>query len=71
MGLFRQQHWTGLPFPPPRGLPDIAINPTSALVDGFFTSEPPGMSPCMSIGHGINEVIECLRLDCERLLLLP
>ena len=71
MGLFRQQHWTGLPFPRPRDLPDIAINPTSALVDGFFTSEPPGMSPCMSIGYGINEVIDCLRLDRERLLLLP
>ena len=72
MGFFRQQHWSGLPFPPPRDLPDIVINATSpALVDGFFTSEPPGKSSCMSIGYGVNEDVECLGLDHERLLLLP
>ena len=39
----RQKHWSGLPFPSPRALPDSGIKPTSpALADGFFTSEPPG-----------------------------
>ena len=32
-----------MPFPPPRGLPDPGIEPTSlALANGFFTTELPG-----------------------------
>ena len=46
MGFFRQEHWSGLPFPPPGDLPDPGIelaSPTSsALASGFFTTEPPG-----------------------------
>ena len=38
-GFFRQQYWSGLPFPPPRDLPDPVIKPTSpALAGGFFLS---------------------------------
>ena len=47
-GFCRQEHWTGLPFPPPRYLPNPRIQPMSpvspALAGGFFTTEPPGKS---------------------------
>ena len=29
MGFSRQEYWSGLPFPPPGGLPDPGIEPTS------------------------------------------
>ena len=42
-GIFQQEHWSGLPFPPPGDLPDPGIKPTSpTLAGGFFTTEPPG-----------------------------
>ena len=48
MGFFRQEYWSGLPFPPPEYLlnPDIKpLSPVSlALAGGFFTTEPPGKS---------------------------
>ena len=35
----------GLPFPPPRDLPNPGIEPMlPAWAGGFFTAEPPGMS---------------------------
>ena len=40
IGLSRQEHWSGLPFPPPRDLPNPGIKPTSpeppALAGGFL-----------------------------------
>ena len=46
MGFFRQEHWSGLPFPPPGDLPDPGIKPASpasaALAGRFFMAEPPG-----------------------------
>ena len=34
----RQEYWSGLPFPPPRDLPDLGIEPESpALAGSFFT----------------------------------
>jgi len=46
MGFSRQEHWSGLLFPPPGDLPDPGIKPaspvSSALAGGFFTTEPPG-----------------------------
>ena len=43
MGFFRQEYWSGLPFPSPGDLPDPGIEPMSpALAGGFFTTEPPG-----------------------------
>jgi len=42
MGFSRQEHWSGLPFPPPGDFPDPGIEPSSpALADVFFTTEPP------------------------------
>ena len=42
MGFSRQEHWSGLSCPPPEGLPDPGIKPTSlrspALAGGFFTT---------------------------------
>ena len=42
MGFSRQEHWSGLPFPPPGRLPEPGITPVSlaspALTDGFFTT---------------------------------
>ena len=39
---FRQEYWSGLPFPTPGGFPDPEIKPTSlvspTLAGGFFTS---------------------------------
>ena len=40
MGFSRQEHWSGLPCPPPGDLPDPGIKPasfmSSALGGGFF-----------------------------------
>ena len=42
MGLSWQEYWNGLPFPPPKDLPDSGIKPVSpALAGGFFTTGPP------------------------------
>ena len=44
MGFSRQEYWNRLPFPSPRDLPDLGIEPISlgspALASGFFTTEP-------------------------------
>ena len=42
--LSRQEHWSGLPCPPPGDLPDPGIEPSSPALqaDFFFTTEPPG-----------------------------
>ena len=46
IGFSRQEHWSRLPFPLPGGLSDPEIKPVlvllaaSALVGGFFTTEP-------------------------------
>ena len=49
IGLFWQEYWSGLPFPP-GNLPDSGIKLTSpvapALVGGFFTTGPPGKVLC-------------------------
>ena len=43
MGIPRQEHWSGLPFPSPGVLPDPKIKLMAPeLAGGFFTSEPPG-----------------------------
>ena len=41
MGFSRQEHWSGLPCPPPGHLPDSEFEPTlmsAALAGGFFTT---------------------------------
>ena len=43
MGFPRQEHWSGLPFPPPGDLSLPGIKPASPAVAGeFFSTEPPG-----------------------------
>ena len=50
LGFSRQEYWGGLPFPPPRDLPDPwetrrRSNPHLlhlCIAGGFFTTEPPG-----------------------------
>ena len=46
VGFPRQECWSGLPFSPAGGLPDLGIEPESpaspVLAGGFFTTEPPG-----------------------------
>ena len=43
--FFRQENWSGLPFPTPGDFPDPRIKLTSlgspALTGGFFTTAPP------------------------------
>ena len=44
VGVFRQEYWSGLPFPPLGDLSDPGVEPVSppfpALAGGFFTTEP-------------------------------
>ena len=43
MGFPRQEHWSGLPCPPPGHLPNPRFEPASPALPGrFFTTEPPG-----------------------------
>ena len=43
MGFFRQEYWSGLPFPSPEYLPDPGIEPRSPTLQvDALTSEPPG-----------------------------
>ena len=41
MGLSRQEYWSGLPFPPPRDLPDPGIKPTSPVSPALHTGSLP------------------------------
>ena len=51
MEFFRQEYWSGLPFPSPGDLPDPGIEQTSpALAGRFFTTEPLG-KPCVQYKH--------------------
>ena len=42
VGFFRQEHWSGSPYPPPGDLPEPGIEPmhllSPALAGGFFTT---------------------------------
>ena len=42
MGLSRQEYCSGLPFLPPKDLPDPGMEPTSPALAGRFITEPPG-----------------------------
>ena len=43
LGFFRQQYWSGLPFPTPGDLLNLGIKPMyPALAGELFTTEPPG-----------------------------
>ena len=52
MGFFRQEYWSGLPFPSPGDLPDPGIKPRShALQADALPSEPPGEAQVKSWKH--------------------
>jgi len=54
IGFPRQEYWSGLPFPSPKDLLDLGIEPTSpALGSGFFITEQLG-KPEQVIYHIIN-----------------
>ena len=43
MGFSRQEYWSGLPFPSPGDLSNLAMESVSpALAGRFFITEPPG-----------------------------
>ena len=43
MEFFRQEYWSGLPFPSSGDLPNPGIDPVSPTLAGtFFTTAPPG-----------------------------
>ena len=54
VGFFRQEYWSGLPFPPPGHLSNPGVKPMSpvpyVLAGGFFlTTELPGKPPSRRI----------------------
>ena len=53
MGFPRQEHWSGLSFPPPGDLPDPGIEPLSlmspALAGRFFSTESLGKPNILNI----------------------
>ena len=52
MGLYRQEYWSGLPFPSPGHLPDPGIEPASSTLAGrFLTAGLPG-----KLGHKYNNI---------------
>ena len=63
MGFPRQEYWSGLPFPPPRDLPDPGIKPMSpALAGEFFTAELPAAAAAKSLQSCLTL---CNPMDCS------
>ena len=53
MGFFRQEYWSGLPFPSPGDLPNPGVEPGSpALQADALSSQPPG-KPKRDLWHNI------------------
>ena len=54
-GFSRQEHWGGLPCPPPGDLPDAGVEltflTTPALAGGFFTTNATWKAKSSSQGH--------------------
>ena len=64
MGFPRQEHWNGLPFPPPGNLPDPGIEPKSpTLAGGFFNPAPLG-KPEMEKEEDVQMSIGCTGCFC-------
>ena len=73
MGVFRQEYWSGLLFPPPGDLPNPEIKPGSpaspALAGGFFITEPPGNTPvCRGFSQILSEERAKLKMWQEKRL---
>ena len=53
MGFSRQEHWGGLPCPPPGDLPYLGIEPGSpALQADSLLTEPSGNADLQGLGGG-------------------
>ena len=53
MGFFRQEYWSGLPFPSQGDLPDPEMEPMSPTSAGrFFTTEPPALVAIIHLPTG-------------------
>ena len=57
MGFSRQEHWSGLPSPPPGDLPDPGIEPGI-----LFTTEPPGTTEI----EFVNPIVTLLTLAVRK-----
>ena len=62
MGFPRQEHWSGLPFPPPGDLPDPGIKLMSpvfpALQADFFLPAEPSGKPLKNLEPVFNKYFE-------------
>ena len=48
VGFPRQEYWSGLPFPPPGGLPNPGLEPMSpCIANGFFPTARAGFKSCL------------------------
>ena len=71
MGFFRQEYWSGLPFPPPGDLPDTGIKPGSpALQADALQSEPPReevaqscLSLCDPMDYTVRGILQARTLE--------
>ena len=66
MGFSRQEHWSGLPFPPPGDLPNSGIElEFPALAGGCFTTEPPGKLMFRHRNHSVDLAKRFLGPTCR------
>ena len=68
-GFFRQEHWSGLPCPPPGALPNPGIKPRSPTlqVDPLL-SEPPGKHLSkLGNSEGRGSLARCIPWGCKEL----
>ena len=62
MGFSRQEHWSGLPCPPPGDLPDLGIEPTSPVSPALQVDSLPA-EPYHHSGGPLAEVHLILRVS--------
>ena len=65
MAFSRQEHWSGLPCPPPQGLPNPGMEPVSpALQVDSLSSEPPSKLLWQLLRH-LLDIAEFFLLDAS------
>ena len=78
MEFSRREYWSGLPFPPPGGLPDPGIKPASLeppeLAGGFFTTKLSGKpltlyTQCYANIRNMNQIHQLFPLALSTLFL--
>ena len=55
MGFSRQEYWSGLPYPPPRDLPNPGLEPTSLMSPALAGSS----LPLLGRGQMFTEALLC------------